>query len=110
MINWYNKSIGAYPNDKDYEELTFIECGGFNNMTKEEYDKITELLIKRRDYNDIIIGIKNTGDCRISGIYSDGAKDYLCVLDKEDRDTLQDYFNKKLDDIANQLKELGYND
>lgn len=40
MINWYNKPIDACANPKDYEELTFIECGGFNNMTKKEILKL----------------------------------------------------------------------
>lgn len=79
-------------------------------MTKKEYDKITELLNKRKKYNDLIVGMISTGNCSISGIYNDGTKGYLCILDKKDQDTLQDYFNKKLDDINNQLKELGYND
>ena len=79
-------------------------------MTKKEYDKITELLNKKKEYNDLIVGMIQTGDCRISGIYSDGTKGYLCVLDKKDRDKLQDYFVKKLDNISKELKELGYDD
>ena len=79
-------------------------------MTKQEYDKITELLNKRKKYNDLIVGMINTGDYRISGIYRDGTREYLYVLDKKEREELFDYFNKKLDDITDQLKELGYNE
>ena len=45
MINWYNKPMDAYPNHKDYEKLTFIECGGLNNMTKLE-QKMKMTIIK----------------------------------------------------------------
>ena len=79
-------------------------------MTKKEYDKITELLKKIKEYNDLCVGIINTSSCRISGMYSDGTNGYFCILDKEDREDLLDYFNKKLDDVSEQLKELGYYD
>lgn len=79
-------------------------------MTKLEYDKITELLKKRKEYNDLIVGMISTGKCKISGVYSDGSNGYTYNLDEKERNDLQDYFNKKLDDISKELKELGYYD
>ena len=79
-------------------------------MTKKEYDKITELLNKRKEYNDLIVGLINANRNEIRGAYSDSTFCYRVTLKKEDVNNLQDYFNKKLDDINKDLKELGYND
>lgn len=79
-------------------------------MTKKEYDKITELLNKRQEYNDLIVGLINANNNTIRGTYDDGTLCYILTLKKEDVNNLQDYFTKKLEDITTQLKELGYYD
>lgn len=79
-------------------------------MTKDEYNKITELLIKEKKYNDLIVGLINANNNEIRGTYSDSTACYRFALNKEEINDLQNYFNKKLVNINNELKELGYYD
>ena len=60
--------------------------------------------------DDLIVGMISTGKCKISGFYSALTDGYAYNLDEKERNDLQDYFNKKLDDINKELKELGYID
>ena len=79
-------------------------------MTKKEYDKITELLKKIERYNDLIDGLINADNNEIRGTYCDRTICYSYKLEYEEKEDLKKYFQEKLDDINNQLKELGYND
>lgn len=90
MINWYNKPMDAYPNHKDYEELTFIECGEFNNMTELE-KKLTNDLLTARDFVLCLIRKlpKSTLNDERLHIYRGN----------EDLGTMKEFINKNLEEI-----------
>lgn len=109
MINCYNKPLDAYPNHKDYEKLKFIKCGGYNNMTKQEFIKKVENLSEEDFYFELFNLLMNDLED-----YALGKLMLLSIQEIAERhyrtDYLQGLYKEQLKMTKSYLKGEMYND
>lgn len=75
-------------------------------MTKDEYNKITELLNKEKQYNNMINVLERANVCTIIGKDAHTKVDYWVEINNQDREEILSYFYKQLNNVSKQLKEL----